>query len=284
MRLRWSKPKVDGQFSPWDALNAYRVSGLFSRLGAMTSMKADSHEYYRDYTTCSDNEKDMLKDGGDLPLRFRQSSPELPFRPRGDKKTPEHLHPTFIAIVCMMNPIRDPIFVLPVASVIKRIPEVVELICKESDQPIDQESLGRKIDHCISSLNNLGFIQFDKYDKMTFVRLDADYPFPIGRKIDLDKPWLGEMGWDINKFVIGVGEEHAAHRELVRTIHMAIGLASDDARKIMPTAGDVLILDNRRALHCRREYSYRPYKDERSSFVVLDVPKRWVRLFYGFER
>lgn len=278
----YMKAKI-GRFSRLDGFRAIRIATLLSSLQAQTAKKGRSEEFYKDYITTfrekRDFEKTMLWDGGDMSLRFRQSSPELPFY--AGANAIEQVQPRYVVIDCLMNPIRDPVFVLMVSDIIEKLPEAIREICNiEPGDPDDS----KKIDEIVERVNSTPFYKYDNYDRYSLVREDSEVPFPIGNNIDLDRPWLGELSWDINKVIIEREPVYEKQRQVLSIVSRAIYLAQFEAREIVLRTGDTMVIDNRRALHCRKEFDYPKLRFKNRRIPIVGHNRRWLRLYYGFEK
>lgn len=271
-------------------LNAWAVAGLFFLVGAALARKkgAANEEFYRDYVTSPHRPKHAYTDGRDLPLRYRQSSTELDFR--AEHGAPDHRVPKFIAISCLANVIRDPIWLLPVKCVFERIPDVLRDFEKQGQTLPSEE----EIKHLFHTLEDPHFEKFDKHILVErkvnqapagyFERPNSELKGqPVARDIDSSKLWNVELALDINRIEINddYSEQyvHDTKRPLAILLE-AIERADEagDAYRIVLNHGDLLLVDNRRALICRKEY-------ERRHFVAIFAriqTKRWLRLYYGF--
>ena len=271
-------------------LNAWAVAGLFFLVGAALARKkgAANEEFYRDYVTSPLRQKHAYSDGRDLPLRYRQSSTELDFR--AEHGAPDHRVPKFVAISCMANVIKDPVWLLPVKSVFERIPDVVRDFERQGQTlPTEEE-----IKHLFHTLEDPHFEKFDKHTLVErkvnqapagyFERPNSELKGqPVARDIDPNRLWAVELALDINRIEIkdDYSEQyvHDTKRPLAILLE-AIKRADEDgdAFRIVLNHGDLLLVDNRRALICRKEYARRHFV---ATFARIQT-KRWLRLYYGF--
>lgn len=275
--------------------NSVAVAGLLHLLGAKLEFKASSEEFFRDYITSPELEKDQFRNGNDISLRFRNWSPELHFM-RGNHDT-NAVIPAYVALSCIRNPIRDPVYILPLQYIV----EVMPLIIQEFDWVQSHGDLsgfkvalsGKVMEDALAERDRLlalsasGSITLKYFDNYGFYQTgiqNANVHPPIMNVSPTDNPdW--QIAWDTNRTIFPLETEEPDTRKFGTVIKLSIERASNFASEITLEPGDVLLVDNRRALVRRREYDYRHVKAPHlrpDTFYML--PKRWLRVFYGFSK
>lgn len=292
---------ADNDWSFGHFMRAKTAGVLLDLLGCvMRAKRTDPHanELFRDYVSNFRSQKDHFTDGDDLPLRFRQSSPELHFHSPDRKSDNAHVFvPRFTVYSCLRNPIEDPIWVLPVASVLRYLSEAIAKV-DGLDRRNDEEAMlaEKRAMECLRELKKPQFIKYDKFiisnsDGVHMVRRNRSQPVAIMQGGDFSDLSSVQMAWDSHKIFVADHEPGPASNSYLAPISYlitAIQLASSEAREVHLAKGDVLVIDNLRALVCRKEYDFRHLKRSISPFAVnlalLGWPQRWLRLYYGFPR
>lgn len=249
----WSFMRPAHKWGRYDASSALFVAGLFDQLGLVLRYRkrldqtgGDDRSYFKDYISAPELQKDVVEDGGDLPLRFRQWCSELEFG--GSDGIPN-----YIAMVCYKNPTNEPLWLLPTRAVGRHLSELL------GRMPTESEAAFRRFDG----------IQYEEPGPVSgggaipkgdwrFVGESGARPAVkydnVNGAVDL------RMSWDINRTYIevpgGQGGYEPAAKEVLGDIYRAISEASEDqrsVRKIIMRSGDVLLIDNERCLVARRE-------------------------------
>ncbi|MBI1392182.1 MAG: hypothetical protein GC152_05500 [Alphaproteobacteria bacterium] len=193
------------------------------------------------------------RDGSDMHLRFHQSTVEKampdPNLPAAGEDTC-----TVKAYAAVRNRRQIPIYVLPVKTVLERLPgEEFEWVMEQLERPVFQK-LGP---------------HFDNND--TAVMAEGQ---PILRRGVARGDWL--MSYDPDR--VWTEDENA--KRALRKLRGAIMAARKDAIEIILDRRDVLIVDNLRALVARREYY--PFRATDALRAAFFTKPRWLRLYYGF--
>ncbi len=297
----------------------FNVAYLFKELGCYVHYKENDISYeekegepirsegrddFRDYITRADQQKNVFDDGGDMALRFRQWSPELSVdvNARGNRSMP-----AYVAIVCVKNPICDPLYVLPVRFVVDELKSELDsyFLRREGsgDLSASQEvEFSQSVD---SIFTRAGVINFEKFDKFNYRFMKRELPKigPIilsrrlqvassksrpegpNRKLKTWQDW--QMAWDANKVSVNppAGQDDTEHAALFSAVMHALANAAlkpNNVRQVILKPGDILVVDNRRALVARKEYNY-PRMLFSSPLYSFSNKQRWLRLYYGFK-
>ena len=294
-RMREDKEWTKTKWGSFHFLNAWAVAGLFYELGSWLARKdnplSKKKEFFSDYFTSPSLQKDSYLDGWDLSLRYRQSASELTMDARGNPET--HM-PKFAALSCLANPIKDPVWVLPVESVLEEVDGVIA----DYENVTDDKQRADAKRNLFKTMQEQNFKKFDRVelllkngikDKYIHFPTPADGSNrPLGQKLDLDidNPWEAELSIDPNRIEVQDkptdGNYISNTKRPLAIIYEAIRRADEHGKafRIDLKRRDVLLVDNRRALICRKEYQ--PKKRGLSVRKPRLRTKRWLRLYYGF--
>lgn len=274
-------------------LNAWAVAGLLRKLDVWLARKANptTKVFFKDYITDCTHTKDAYSDGWDLPLRYRQSASELRMDREGNLE--DHV-PKFAAYSCLANPIKDPVWVLPVESVLEEVDGVV----RDYDKITDGTKRG---DEVKKLFRTMGEALFEKYNRIELILRKnggedryIHYPKPsdggirpLGKYLDIDKLWLAELAVDPNRIEVQDKSSDLNYingiKRPLAILYKSIERADKKGKALRIDLGrrDLLIIDNRRALICRKEYEPKRRVKPRLRKIRFRT-RRWLRLYYGF--
>jgi hypothetical protein len=244
-----TKPEDDPQVKEFLDEGCYDLvaSALIAATKTELRRKLDTDTPYRNYLTEVSAEINQFVDGKDMHLRYRTATPELPPAEVGPNTAAR-----VIVFACIENPIADPIYLIRAKDVIGEI----------SDDEKDR----------------LRGPNFNIFDKWISPNIDMQ-PGPGGNKSILHHgkgtDWLS---FDPNR---------VCPAKITPIFNLTMGLllksiekvAVTRARKIVLRRGDVLIVDNYRALTRRQERGYAFVKPQ---WMRRRPPIRWLRVYYGF--
>lgn len=217
---------------------------------------AESEIMFRDYFTSPELQQDQFTKDVDVPLRFKPLDPELTFSndTHQEQEDEAYIAPRFVIFVCIENPIKDPLSVLPVKSVYERL--------DSSDRQLLQEDNFEVFDHWDEKLS-------DAKGRRRKRLLSSEE----------GKPWSAQLSFDSNRFNPGAPFTSFPHRRAVADLRRRIDEASrDSAISVTLARGDALVVDNYRAMVRRTEGHH-------SNVIIWSrEPVRWLRLYAGFER
>lgn len=200
---------------------------------------------WQDFITDADSEITRFRECRDLWQRYRQATPE--FAP--DDVRPEKVAASIVLIACVENTIADPIYVLPVADVLKELdPETLSELRKKQFEFVD----GWAPDLSAVNLN-----------QKRIVGGEGDRP---------ERWWLS---FDPNRIICQSDKTSPEGRKAVGRLMAQIERAGQGAVPVVLRRGDALLVNNYRALVRRKE---------RDRFVITwPWPAlRWLRVYYGF--
>lgn len=267
-----------------DIPNDVTVAGILYALGTeLRSKRVGDEAWYRDYISNHMKQKTMFSEGGDFHLRFRQAAPHLNF-PDELGATSGEL-PEMVAISCLKNPSKFPIFVLPIQSVVDSMPNAIASV--RGKDP----TFGETLEDVFATLQQPVFPMFDNWDRQ---KLEAGGAAAGGGVGIMNTPIIKEgpnstekrtdwlMAWDPNRIRVRREEMDLKQRRALAVMLAAINLAAPRAAAIYLRSGDVLVVDNQRALVSRREVDFS--RKAALHRVSLLVPNHewWLRVYYGF--
>ena len=228
------------------------AAGLVAATGAELRYKQPGQKAYRDYITSVDMEKTQFVEGGDIPLYYRSATPEqIPSKTGGAGRAAR-----INLFACIENPIADPVYLIRADDVVSRLTETERRLLSEDS-------------YYFFDFWNLDKLAPGRINLVKHILYDGNTP---------DKPWLS---FDPNRLWPSYDKTTAAHREALVALMASIQhVGAHNARKIVLQRGDALIVDNYRALICRRErqhFYFDPWPIGRPQL-------RWLRAYYGFPR
>lgn len=235
-------------------------NGLIAHAQCTMRDKRGDGRAYREYFTSDDHQVSAFDDGGDLHLRFRQATPELYAGSDIGARSVDTLAARLVLFVCVENPIREPLFVLPVSEVIERL-----------DTPEGKAALDALLNGEFESFDNWGLDDLKP-------RLAGDSQPLLFKDGLADGSSRWRMSFDPNRMNVELEIRDRQKFRLVGALLRAIHEASEQARPVVLHRGDALIVHNHLALVRRKEQSYH----------WLNVPTwgrpavRWLRVYYGF--
>jgi hypothetical protein len=234
-------------------------SGIIHASGQIHRRKANSLDEPRKIVVSSPcSQKSILSDGDDLPLRYRQATPELRFV--GEVKAAAQMAARIVVFACVENPVSDPILLLTLSDILRDM---------ESDER------GTMVKH----LAEPNFSVFDNWAQ----NLTQNDPHP-NQKVMMDRGTV-ERHWvsmDVNRLGLQAATMSEGNRQAVsRLLGQINAVESDSKSKTIPIflkRGDALVIDNYRVLHRRQELGYR----ENNPLLWGRPPIRWLQIYYGF--
>ncbi len=227
-------------------------------------------------------QKSILDDGGDLPLRYAQATPQKrfvdhsvddPVSHRAIRDQPldgELPKAKYIIICCLTNPIKDPVYVLPVAAVVKHLKVIfgdyangyLATLFREVTPVFWGIKPGERTGEIADDVMEL----YHRYDRQILSEIGDVY----------------RAGFDANKVDYSQMADRADARKALFAFTQAIDAAADEAAdeeiKIKLKPGDVLIISNYYGLHRRVELGYQTLRRP----FLFAKRRRWLRVYYGF--
>lgn len=205
-----------------------------------------------EYSTDPAAQKSLLTNGRDLPLNYRQATPDFKFT--GEAGGGERAA-RIIVFACVENPISDPIYLLPTSAVFGRLPQGdFEALC----QPV--------------------FTLFDKYEENLTQKGEIPSQCIAYDNGSATAHWLS---FDINRLILGsdaIAKYRQSLRALIDTIESVANDPDSGAIPITLRRGDALIIDNYRMLYRRKEQDYSVFHP----MLLGRPPVRWLFSYYGF--
>lgn len=251
--LRWSETKNDTWYIR-DRVYDFVSSGLIHLTGETTHRKKDEGgEPRRVFRTDTETQKFILSDGNDLPLRFRQATPELKFVSETARR--EELAARLLVLSCIENPIADPIYLMPTSEIFAQL--------------TDKE---------ITDLEQPRFTLFDRFSDDLTRRGILPGQRVVVRQNDALSHW---MSIDINRMDLQTNAIDECRASLSSLLHKIAKMDQDPDPRSLPIVlkrGDVLIFDNYRVLYRRREQTY----SLTSAPLWGRGAVRWLVAYYGF--
>ncbi len=243
-RITWSNWYISESF--YDVIS----SGLLATLGVRHQPKSPGDRHvHLDYFTTPAAEIDQFAPDEDFPRRFRQAVPELALLDEPDARE-GHLTARYVVYVCVENPIKDPLWVLPVRHVFDGLSASVKSLLRES--------LFEFFDHWEPDLTNRGLTMIRKI---------------IGQE---PNEWLSfdgnRLNWDYEH------TKSESYPALGRLRSQIIECGQAKALPIVLKRGDALIVDNYRALVKRTEAYYWDW----SRLLIWRPSIRWIKMYCGF--
>ncbi len=283
--------------------NAIKVSMLLDVLGADLRGEFQADPLWnREYFTQSGKQQMPLWDDHDLPLRLRTFAPHLK-APNPSEASSDGEAPIYLAIATIENPLEQPVFILKLKDAIAAMPDaVVSFELDAETEHTDEAARQRRIAAlAVRTLATTPVKMVGKRDHQNLRpsggRNVADAPLLelLSREQRLGAPeidsdaWLGAdwgIRWDPNRINFAALDP-VSNAEIMRALALfieALDIAAQRAeQRIVVRRGDVLIMDNRRALLRRREQDF--YTDPKPWKLLIRMPPQWwLRGFYGFRR
>lgn len=275
--------------------NAIRIALLFDVLGAeLRDELLGGSRWRRNYLTDFDRQHTSLFDPDDIQLRFRSATPHYRW-PYSARPSSQREMANFRVIMCLENPVSSPFYIISAQEIVDAFPRAACRLFPEDCAGDDEASLANreaKASEAIEMLLKKDVPMYGKRSPST-LRATSDAgvePEPVLK--NLNEGQYDENGaplardyalkWDPN--YINWSEIVDPGGEIPRALAMlvaAIDIVSRDAKPIILSRGDVALIDNRRSLVGRREWSggAKWIKD------VLWYPERWwMRGYYGFRK
>lgn len=283
--------------------NAIKVSMLLDVLGADLRGEFQADPLWnREYFTQSGKQQMPLWDDHDLPLRLRTFAPHLK-APNPSEASSDGEAPIYLAIATIENPLEQPVFILKLKDAIAAMPEAVVSFeeMTEASEPGDAASNRRLAAQAVRTLATTPVKMVGKRDHQNLRpsggRNVSDAPLlellsrearPADPAADPESWLAADWGvrWDPNRINFAALDP-VSNAEVMRALALFIEALDIAARRteqrIVVRRGDVLIMDNRRALLRRREQDF--YTDPKPMKLLLRMPPHWwLRGFYGFRR
>ena len=272
-------------------LNAWAVASVFDMLGVVLARKfgAGVEQFYRDYVASPQRQKTFYTDGKDMALRYRQSAAELELS--ATDPSAERCVPKFIALSCLANPMKEAVWIMPVEVILREMATVLA----ESEGIKDPAICASQMEKIYKVLEDRHFIKFDRHRMIDpqptggtsyFIRPTYEKRgCAIGQGLAVEKLWAAELAIDQNRVEVRDEPDETYVRDTKRPLAILIRAIrqADDKGQAIPVLmkrGDLLLVDNRRALICRKEY-------RQPRFIFLRIrfrTKHWFRIYYGFPR
>lgn len=240
------------------------VAGLAHLLGAHVRRRFEQPDQSvgRDLRTAPDEPQIGDRDGSDMPLRFHQSTVEFQLPVETMTQGPGHESCRYKIYVGVNNGRSIPIYLIPVREVVAQI---------HPDDPAKRQGV----------LDELMKAQFRKQAPTWDVTERAEaVTGEILKEVtaaDGTPDWF--MCFDPERVRVPDGGKVEAHNA-VRQLRAALIRCRRRAIRVVVDRGDILIVDNQRALVSRREYYPRTLSD--IIRLVLFRRPRWLRLYYAF--
>ena len=224
------------------------ISGLIAATGCSHRTRLEGRDICRDRYSTPNSPTDLFSPEHDFPTRFRQTAPELGFYSDDSVLEQSKLTARVVVIACIENPIRDPVNVLSVSTIMRGMQEQDKKALRSPNSPI--------FDYVNASGAEGGRVQ----------RLLMEGPN--------GESWLS---YDPNRLDFQSMQDWKA-RKAVHALGTAINQKASEAQQVVLRRGDALILDNYRMLTMRKE---RPY-----TFLSMPLfgrpPIRWLRVGHGY--
>ena len=240
-------------------------SGLIHLAGLEHKLKAHTGHPKRTLTSSPASLKDALTDGNDLPLRYRQATPELKFI--GDTTRAVELAARMIVFACVENTTGEPIYLMPTSLVFRNLPKTLPGISPPTNT---LDMLSAKV-----------YTLFDTRDEEQLLLTRPTPQQPLTKHGG--SPEAHWMSLDVNRMDLQErmpAEHRVALKTLLETIERVEKDPSLGAIPITLKRGDALIVDNYRVLHRRHEISYH----RKHAFLFGRSPMRCLYLYYGFPK
>jgi len=268
-----------------DSLNDILVTQIALALDVDIKPLFGEDAWFADFVTENWRQKTLLDDGGDLPLRYSQATPHSRFvdhskeNPDGHstmREAPldgERPKAKYLIICCLTNPIKDPVYVLPVAALVRRFNEkygeraasYISALLKNVTPMFATIKSGEHDGEIADDVLEM----YHRYDRQVLSQYQGGY----------------RSGFDPNRIdYSAMSDRSEARKALVafsQTIDEAIvDKAASDEVKVKLRAGDVLIVNNYYALHRRVELGYKSMRRP----LLFAKRRRWLRVYYAFSR
>jgi hypothetical protein len=252
-----TKPKWYMRRSYYDLIG----SALLAKLGVQHRSRTFTEENaYRDYFTVPGAEIDQFGKDEDVPRRWRQAIPEFALVDEPSASS-GNVTARYAVYLCVENPIKDPLWLLPVHYVVDALSE-------------EQRKL----------LRHIAYEFFDHwYEDLSSRGLSSIQKILGGEKVGL-KPGQSEnynkwMSFDANRLNLENSKTQQEERGAVGALRTKlVEAARQHAIPVMLRRGDVLIVDNYRTLIRRTELCYRAF----NPWLFGRPAVRWLRMYCGF--
>jgi hypothetical protein len=233
-------------------------SGLISLTGSILHRKNEGTPPWKDFRTSFHMQKNAKSDGYDMPLRYRQATPERRFPHDLNVRRQDDLSASVVVFACIENPIRDPIWLLPVSEVIKRLSDDnLKLLSDNKFEFFDNWTENWISEHAIRDQSVIEWVG------------------PPDNRVCL-------LSYDMNRLNSLYAPTDSHYKEALGKLDHAIEVAGCDensgAIPIVLTPGDVLVLDNARMMYARKEMPYASFR----RLMVGRPAERYLRAYYGF--
>jgi len=258
------------------SFNDVIVTKMADAMGLEVHPMLGEEIWFGDAMTDWDSQKTALGDGMDLPLRHVQATPHARFIDHGFDagdtfggagddvaSVGERPKAKYIFFFCLANPIRDPVYVLPLRKVLERLEARWE-----ATTPRFLETLQRKRFPLFLSMRSKNAAS----DVYTFQNKNER---PI-----LSKHAAGfRSGYDPNRVDLAAMGDRPEERVALSVFHGALEAAAhEDEIGFLLEPGDVLIVNNYYAFHRRKEMRYAVNRP------TLIPRRRWLRVYYAFSK
>jgi hypothetical protein len=232
-------------------------SGLIHQCDCLHKRAVEGKPPWRVFESDSIMQKNVISDGKDMPLRYRQMTPErrMPHEAGVDN---ENVCARIVVFACVENSLEDPIWLLPVRTIIQGLSEGSKKFLTER--------------------------KFEFFGTWSLKTLEASEKrgrksvLVLGDQEDRD----GYLSYDMDRFNLADEKLEEGHRVAMAELNSIIEEKGRDessgAIPIILRKGDLLISDNYRILHCRKERSL----DGAPLNWLRFNRKRHLRVFYGF--
>jgi hypothetical protein len=260
--------RIAASWGRFNQLNYLVTMAIADALKADWKLMRGEGHLFSDQVTKRDEQKTIVREFNecDMPLRFIQAEPQRRFSRIGSAQLPK---PKYVMFSCLFNPIRDPIWILPLKSVLERLKE----LCASPGAP-DYDAAVRVLSTAALSVYGRIIdepgpevlkVQFGEIRQVAF--LYAEKPGAHLRS-----------GYDENNIIYDPMPPAVA--PVLFLFQRAVDEAAKDAICIQLRRGDVLLVKNQEALFARREVS-----DHFVSWPPTLLPRaRWLRAYYLYAR
>jgi len=263
--------------SALDTINDVLVTKIARALDVDIKPIFGEGTWFEDMITDIRKQKSILDDGGDLPLRYVQATPQKRFVDHSvdDPVTHRALHDQpldgelpkakYIIMCCLTNPIKDPVYILPVAAVVERLRtmfparagDYIATLLKQVTPVFWGIKPGERNSEIADDVMEL----YHRYDRQILSRLGDAY----------------RASFDANKIDYSQMADRVEARKAIFAFTQAMDAATDEEIKIKLRPGDILILSNYYGMHRRIELGYMTRRP-----LFFAKRRRWLRVYYAF--
>ena len=279
--------------------NSIKIGICLNVLGAELRDEAmNGLRWMREHFTKRDYQQSPYWDEYDIALRFRTSGPHLRW-PRSTEPMSDGEIPTYRIISCIENPCNFAVYVLRVRDIIDALPETLREF-GDGFEGDDETAIAHRRATAARALCLLAntplavFGKRDEYSLLARVGRDAVDESIVrrldGGSTDIDSMDVDDvlgadwgMRWDPNRIILSRLNPSSDSRVMSAIALLTHGINNSMRTRAKPVRlkrGDVIFLDNMRAIAGRYEHDYSRIALWKRA---LNVPAEWwLRGFYGF--